>query len=306
MNREVGKKDRTGGSQGGKRTDSPAKSGRPTSQPRPPISDISSQQTNTGQPASIIRAPGSASRVPPSNLRIQKFLAQAGVASRRAAEELIRQGRIEVNGQRAELGMRVDPLQDRVLVNGKPVAIQNKRVLLAFCKPRDCVTTASDPQRRKTVFDFLPDFGVRIFPVGRLDYDAEGLLLLTNDGELANRLLHPRYGISKIYEVKIKGHPGRKALEILRSGVILEEGRTSPADVEILRELEAAAWLRITIHQGWNRQLKRMGEAVGHPVLKIRRIAYGPVRLGRLNPGEHRLLSPGETRRIYETAGIGQ
>ncbi len=237
-------------------------------------------------------------------MRLQKFLAQAGVASRRAAEELIRQGRVEVNGRKAELGLSVDPLKDRVRLDGKSVTLRTQRVLLSFYKPRGCVTTASDPQGRTTVLDFLPDFGARIFPVGRLDYDAEGLLLFTNDGELANRLLHPRYGISKVYDVKIKGHPDKKAIEQLRSGVRIEEGVTAPAEVEIIRELPNAAWLRITLHQGWNRQIKRMGLAVGHPVLRIRRIAYGPVRLGRLSPGRHRLLRLDEIRKIYEEAGL--
>ncbi|MGA2026420.1 MAG: pseudouridine synthase [Syntrophobacteraceae bacterium] len=239
-------------------------------------------------------------------MRLQKFLAQAGVASRRAAEELIRQGRVEVNGVKAQLGVSVDPLKDRVLLDGKPVTLRTQRIVLAFYKPRGCVTTASDPRDRRTVLDFFPDFGVRIFPVGRLDYDAEGLLLLTNDGELANRLLHPRYGISKVYDVKIKGHPDKNAIEQLRSGVRIEEGVTAPAEVEIIRELPNAAWLRIILHQGWNRQIKRMGLAVGHPVLKIRRIAYGPVRLGTLSPGRHRLLRLDEIRKIYEEAGLNR
>jgi 23S rRNA pseudouridine2605 synthase len=237
-------------------------------------------------------------------MRLQKFLAQAGVASRRAAEELIRQGRVEVNGGTAQLGLSVDPLKDRVRLDGKPVTLRAQRILLAFYKPRGCVTTVSDPQGRRTVLDFLPDFGARIFPVGRLDYDAEGLLLFTNDGELANRLLHPRYGISKVYDVKIKGHPDKKAIEQLRSGVRIEEGVTAPAEVEIIRELPNAAWLRITLHQGWNRQIKRMGLSVGHPVLRIRRIAYGPVRLGTLSPGRHRLLGLDEIRKIYEEASL--
>lgn len=237
-------------------------------------------------------------------MRLQKFLAQAGVASRRAAEELIRQGRVEVNGGTAQLGLSVDPLKDRVRLDGKPVTVRTQRIFLAFYKPRGCVTTVSDPQGRRTVLDFLPDFGARIFPVGRLDYDAEGLLLFTNDGELANRLLHPRYGISKVYDVKIKGHPDEKAIEQLRSGVRIEEGVTAPAEVEIIRELPNAAWLRITLHQGWNRQIKRMGLSVGHPVLRIRRIAYGPVRLGTLSPGRHRLLGLDEIRKIYEEASL--
>jgi len=237
-------------------------------------------------------------------MRLQKFLAQAGIASRRAAEELIRQGRVEVNGVKAQLGLSVDPLKDLVRLDGKPVTLRTNRIVLAFYKPSGCVTTASDPQGRRTVLDFFPDFEERIYPVGRLDYDAEGLLLLTNDGELANRLLHPRYGISKVYDVKIKGHPDKNAIEQLRSGVRIEEGVTAPAEVEIIRELPNAAWLRITLHQGWNRQIKRMCLAVGHPVLRIRRIAYGPVRLGTLSPGRHRLFRLDEIRKIYEEAGL--
>ncbi len=237
-------------------------------------------------------------------MRLQKFLAQAGVGSRRSAEELIRQGRVVVNGERATLGCSVDPLKDRIRLDGRPVIVKTQKILLAFYKPRGCVTTMSDPQGRSTVLDFLPDFGTRVFPVGRLDYDAEGLILLTNDGELANRLLHPRYGISKVYDVKIKGHPDKKAIEQLRTGVRIEEGLTAPAEVEIIRELPNAAWLRITLHQGWNRQIKRMGLAVGHPVLKIRRIVYGPVRLGSLRPGRHRLLGPDEIRKIYKEASL--
>jgi pseudouridine synthase len=237
-------------------------------------------------------------------MRLQKFLAQAGVCSRRAAEELIRQGRVEVNGDRAELGRSVDPLRDRISLDAKPVSLPAQRLVIALYKPTGCVTTASDPQGRRTVLDFFPGLGVRIFPVGRLDYDAEGLLLLTNDGELANRLLHPRYGISKVYDVKVKGRPGKKAIEQLRSGVRLQEGLTAPAGVETIRELPGAAWIRVTLHQGWNRQIKRMGQAVGHPVLKIRRIAYGPVRIGALRPGLYRFLSPGEIRRLYEEASL--
>lgn len=237
-------------------------------------------------------------------IRLQKFLARAGIASRRAAEELIRQGRVEVNGIKPEIGSRVDPLRDEVRLDGRIVALENQRVYLLLHKPRNCITTARDPGGRSTVFDFLPDLGLRIFPVGRLDFDAEGLLLLTNDGELANRLLHPRYGISKVYEVKVKGHPETGALERLRSGIELDEGTTAPARTEVLRKLPGAAWLRMELHQGWNRQIKRMGEAVGHPVLRIRRIAYGPLRLGKMRPGEFRMLEPDEIRRIYKDAGL--
>jgi len=239
-------------------------------------------------------------------IRLQKFLARAGIASRRAAEEMIRQGRVEVNGAIPEIGSRVDPARDEIRLDGKRVSLENQLVYVALNKPRNCITTARDPQGRSTVFDFLPRLDVRIFPVGRLDYDAEGLLLLTNDGELANRLLHPRYGISKIYEVKVKGIPDRGALQRLRSGIELEEGVTGPAGAGILRELPGAAWIRIELHQGWNRQIKRMCEVVGHPVLKLRRIAYGPVRLGKLRPGEFRLLERDEIRRIYRDAGLDE
>lgn len=239
-------------------------------------------------------------------IRLQKFLAQAGISSRRGAEEMIRQGRVKVNGKPAEIGSQVDPSKDEVRLDGKSIFLRAQKVYLAFNKPGGCITTMRDPQGRKTVFDFLPALSQRIFPVGRLDYDAEGLLLLTNDGELSNRLLHPRYGISKVYEVKVKGRPSLKALEKLRSGVELEDGVTAPALVDLIRELPGSTWLRITLHQGWNRQLKRMGEAVGHPVLKIKRIAYGPVRLGALRPGEFRDLRADEMRRIFDQAGIGK
>jgi len=226
------------------------------------------------------------------------------VASRRASEEMIRQGRVEVNGRKAEIGCQVDPLKDIVRLDGKAVRLIEEKLYLAFYKPRNCITSARDPRGRKTVFDFLPRLRSRIFHVGRLDYDAEGLLLLTNDGMAANRLLHPRYGISKIYEVKVKGHPDRKTLDRLRSGIVLEEGTTAPAGAEVIRDLPDATWLRIVLHQGWNRQIKRMCEAVGYPVLRIKRIAYGPVRLGSLRPGDYRSLEPNELQRLLKQSGL--
>ena len=226
------------------------------------------------------------------------------MASRRASEEMIRQGRVEVNGRKAEIGCQVDPLKDIVRLDGKAVRLIEEKLYLAFYKPRNCITSARDPRGRKTVFDFLPRLRSRIFHVGRLDYDAEGLLLLTNDGMAANRLLHPRYGISKIYEVKVKGHPDRKTLDRLRSGIVLEEGTTAPAGAEVIRDLPDATWLRIVLHQGWNRQIKRMCEAVGYPVLRIKRIAYGPVRLGSLRPGDYRSLEPNELQRLLKQSGL--
>jgi len=241
------------------------------------------------------------------SVRLQKALAEAGYCSRRAAEELIRQGRVFVNGQAVtEMGLRVNPDEDEIRVGQDLIASQNPKIYLLFYKPKQCVTTLSDPQGRKTVLDYIPRFPVRLFPVGRLDYDAEGLLLLTNDGELAHRLQHPSFGVRKSYEVKVKGHPDESVLDRLRSGIVLEEGKTSPAEVTSDGILPKATWLRIVIHQGWYRQIKRMAEAVGHPVLKIKRVGYGPLGLGELIPGKYRPLSDSEVRRLYRMVHLAE
>lgn len=233
-------------------------------------------------------------------IRLQKVLAQAGLGSRRAAEEMIRQGRVAVNGRIVrELGTRVHPEIDEIRVDGAPVTPEPKKVVLLFNKPANCVTTVRDPRGRKTVMDYIPRMGIRLFPVGRLDYDAEGLLLLTNDGLLAHRLQHPRHGVSKIYEVKVRGIPDSEALKQLRSGVSLARGRTAPAQVWVLRQTAGSSWLKIVLHQGWYRQIKQMGEAVGHPVLKIRRVAYGPLRLGALKPATFRFPTSREILELY-------
>jgi len=242
-----------------------------------------------------------------ADIRIQKVLAQAGVASRRASEEMIRQGRVEVNGRTiTDMGCRVDPEADEIRVDRVLIRTAQPKVYLLFYKPRHCVTTLRDPQGRQTVMDLIPDPGVRLFPVGRLDYDAEGLLVLCNDGLLANRLQHPRYGVSKTYEVKVKGHPDERALHRLRSGVALSEGMTAPAGVSVLRLLGDAAWLKIVLHQGWYRQIKRMGEAVGNPVLRIKRTAYGPLTLEKLTPGSFRPLAPEEVRKLYRMVHLDE
>lgn len=234
-------------------------------------------------------------------IRLQKVLAQAGVASRRSSEEMIRQGRVRVNGQVVtELGRRVDPERDEIVVDDAPVVQSQARVYYLFYKPTGCVTTLKDPQGRRTIRDWFPESSERLFPVGRLDYDAEGLLILTNDGFLANRLQHPRYGVSKTYQVKVKGIPDRETLRQLAQGVLLEEGRTAPARVRVLRRLAGAAWLEIVLHQGWYRQIKRMCGQLGYPVLKIKRIGYGPLVLGSMKPGEVRRLSSLEVKKLYE------
>jgi 23S rRNA pseudouridine2605 synthase len=242
-----------------------------------------------------------------TEIRLQKVLAQAGVSSRRGAEEFIRQGRVSVNGKIVkELGTTADPELDEIRLDGKPIAVSHRKEYLLFYKPKFCVTTLSDPQGRQTVMDYIPDTGLRLFPVGRLDYDAEGLLLMTNDGPLSNRLQHPRYGVHKSYEVKVQGHPDDRALQQLRSGVRLEDGVTAPAEVALLKVLPKAAWIRVVLHQGWNRQIKRMGEAVGHPVLKIRRVAYGPLTLGNLKPGSFRKLDRAEVQRLYQLVQLDE
>jgi 23S rRNA pseudouridine2605 synthase len=232
-------------------------------------------------------------------VRLQKVIAQSGLTSRRAAEQLIREGRVAVNGMTVtELGVRVDPECDEVSVDAQRLRLEEPKVYLLFHKPKGCVTTLSDPQGRKKVADFVGKINARVYPVGRLDYDAEGLLLLTNDGVLAHRLQHPRYGVPKVYEVKVAGHPGDDALQQLRTGVQLEEGKTAPAGVEVLRLLPRGCWLRIVLHQGWNRQIKRMCAVVGHPVVKIKRVAYGPLTLGRLTAGTFRPLTAKELRAL--------
>jgi len=233
-------------------------------------------------------------------IRLQKVIAQGGIASRRAAEALILQGRVTVNGAVVDrLGSAVDPDVDEVRVDRRIVRLERPKVYYMLHKPAGCVTTLKDPQGRETVMDLARKLPERVFPVGRLDYDAQGLLLLTNDGPLAHRLQHPRYAIPKTYLVKVKGHPDESTLQRLRSGVPLREGRTAPAKARVTERLADAAWLKITLHQGWNRQIKRMGEAVGHRVLKIKRILYGPLVLADLPPGKLRPLTPGEVHRLY-------
>lgn len=222
--------------------------------------------------------------------RLQKVIARAGIASRRRAEELIASGRVRVNGQVVtELGVRVDPATDRVEVDGRPVVFP-RLVYLMLHKPRGVVTTLRDPQGRATVLDLVPGVPERLFPVGRLDYDSEGLLVLTNDGELAHRLMHPSFEVVKVYRVCVAGKVTGAALKRLREGVMLDDGMTAPARVQVLSRREDGTWLEIGIHEGRNRQVRRMAKAVGLSVRRLIRIAYGPLRLGNLPPGKFRFL----------------
>jgi 23S rRNA pseudouridine2605 synthase len=229
-------------------------------------------------------------------VRLQKVLAQAGIGSRRACEELIAEGRVTVNGEMAKLGRRVDVDIDRVEIDGVPLSIRPGLVYYLLNKPAGVVTTASDPEGRRTVVQLVPD-APRVFPVGRLDADTEGLLLLTNDGDLTFRLTHPRFGVEKEYLAQVEGNPSPKAVRQLREGVELEDGMTAPAKVSLVPPNA----LRITIHEGRNRQVRRMCEAVGHPVVRLVRTRIGPLAERGLKPGEWRMLTREEVRAL-ETA----
>ena len=240
-----------------------------------------------------------------ATIRLQKWLARCGIGSRRACEQLIRQGHVLVNGQRATLGMRIDPEQEIIAINGKPLKPPPAPVYMMLHKPPGYVTTRKDPHAPHTVMELLKGLTIPVFPVGRLDADAEGLLLLTNDGELANRLLHPRYKVAKTYRVWVQGAPNEAALRQLREGVLLEEGRTAPAKVRLIRRQRHRSILEVTLHEGRKRQIKRMCAAVGHPVQRLVRIAFGPLRLPRdLPPGAWRELTPAEREALLHAAGL--
>lgn len=240
-----------------------------------------------------------AGQAPPGGERLQKVLARAGVASRRAIEELIDGGRVTVNGDVAVLGRRVDPEQDRVEVDGVRVVLSSRFVYYLLHKPAGVVTTASDPQGRSTVVGLVPA-EPRVFPVGRLDAATEGLLLLTNDGDLAHRLTHPSFGVDKEYLVSVGRPVAAGDLRRLRQGIDLDDGRTAPARVA----QPSPGLLRITIHEGRNRQVRRMCAALGLPVQRLVRVRIGPLSDRRLAPGEWRPLGPGEIQAL-ETAVAG-
>jgi 23S rRNA pseudouridine2605 synthase len=235
---------------------------------------------------------------PAGGERLQKVLAQAGLGSRRACEILIDEGRVEVNGEVATLGRRVDPEHDHVTVDGVTLPVRPGLVYYLLNKPAKVVTTASDPEGRPTVLDLVPA-EPRVFPVGRLDWDTEGLLLLTNDGALTHELTHPSRGVPKTYLVEVAGIPGRAALRRLRDGVELDDGPTAPARARITQTTPTGAALEIVIHEGRNRQVRRMCEAVGHPVRRLVRTRFGPLRDNRLAPGQWRPLEPAEIRALY-------
>jgi 23S rRNA pseudouridine2605 synthase len=223
--------------------------------------------------------------------RLQKILAQAGVASRRQAEVLIVEGKVQVNGQVVkELGTKVDPINDSIVVKGKQVTLEQKRTFL-FYKPLYVITSMSDPQGRKVIPDFFHQIPERVYPVGRLDFDTEGLLLVTNDGELANHLLHPRFEVKKQYVATVKGIPDESVIRRLRKGVQLEDGITAPAEVTVMNTTGENAKLKVTIHEGRNRQIRRMCKEVGFPVMHLVRTRLVNLTLRGLKRGEYRELT---------------
>ena len=238
--------------------------------------------------------------------RLQKILSAAGVASRRASEQLILEGRVTVNGETVrELGTKADPAKDAIKVDGRRIKTEITHRYIVLYKPKGYVTTRSDPEKRRTVMDLIGQ-GDYIYPVGRLDYDSEGLLLMMTDGDLAARLMHPRHEVDKVYEVIVAGVPDAKAIAKLRKGVFIEGGRTSPATVHVENTVKGArptTKLTITIHEGRNRQIRKMCSAVGLPVRDLRRVKMGPIGLGRLKPGQWRDLTPDEVRRLQAAVG---
>lgn len=238
-------------------------------------------------------------------MRLQKALAQAGLASRRKAEELISQGRVEVNGVVVrELGTKVEPARDLIRVDGKLLKDRERKVYYVLYKPAEMVTTLSDPQGRPTIRDCLKGIEQRVFAVGRLDWDAEGALLVTNDGELANRLMHPRYQVPRTYLAKVKGVPDEATLGKLRAGVRLEDGIAKPERVHMERETERNSWLHLVVHEGRPHLVKRLCAAVGHPVVRLFRPQYGGVGVEGLRPGQYRPLDAPEIEMLRK-AGPG-
>lgn len=233
--------------------------------------------------------------------RIQKIIAQAGIASRREAERLIIEGRVTLNGKVVtELGTKADPEKDYIKVSGKLITRPEPKAYVILYKPRGYVTTTSDPEGRPTIMELLEKVKGRVFPVGRLDYDTEGLILCTNDGELAHRLQHPRHEVPKTYLAKVDGVPTHEEIAKLRNGIRLEDGMTAPARVKIIKKVEANTWLEIVIHEGRKHQVKRMCEAIGHSVIKLKRDGFAFLTLGDLKPGEFRHLTAEEIKKLKE------
>ena len=236
--------------------------------------------------------------------RLQKIISQAGIASRRAAEQLIAAGRVTVDGRAAVLGEKADPAAQRIAVDGTPLPRAERHVYYLLHKPTGYISTARDERGRRTVLDLLPEVRERIYPVGRLDGDTSGLLLITNDGTLMNGLLHPRYEVSKTYVAQVAGQVTEQSLEQLRRGLQLEDGMTAPAKARLLGSRGGLSKVEVTIHEGRNRQVRRMFSAIGCDVRKLKRVRFAFLSLKDVAVGQHRPLTPKEVDRLYQLAGI--
>lgn len=237
--------------------------------------------------------------------RLQKVMARAGVASRRRCEEMITSGMVKVNGKViTELGTRVDTARDKIQVGGEILFLSPRKYYILMYKPRGYVTTLSDEKGRKKVTDLLKGVPARVYPVGRLDYDSEGLLLLTNDGDLTYALTHPKHRVPKTYLARVAGVPTPDKLEQMAKGLVLDDGPTAPAGVRLVGEREGKALLEITIHEGRNRQVRRMCEHIGHPVLRLQRIRFANLGIEGLRPGQYRHLTGDELKKLKEKAGL--
>jgi 23S rRNA pseudouridine2605 synthase len=232
--------------------------------------------------------------------RLQKILAKAGIASRRGAEELIRQGKITVDGKVVtEMGCRLDPEKHKIAFEGKQISAEEEKIYLLLNKPKGYVTTLKDPQGRPIVTALLKGIKARVFPVGRLDFDTEGALILTNDGDFAQRILHPSFEIERTYLAIVAGHPSEKTLHLLEEGIELEGKKTWPAKVRVVKKTKKSTTIETTIHEGRKRQVRKMFQAIGHRVLHLKRIAYGNLKLGELPTGKYRLLTPPEINHFF-------
>ena len=249
------------------------------------------------------KGPGIRAEAPnPDEMRLNKFLAESGVASRRGADDLIAEGAVTINGKKVyELGLKVNVKEDRVLVNGKPVRPEIRKLYIIFNKPKGVMTTMEDPEGRPCIAEYFTNLEQRVYPVGRLDYDSEGLLLMTNDGEFAQRVTHPKHEVFKTYLVKVNGQPTEQHLLKLRTGVTIIGGRVAAREVERLRGTASDKydWFKIVIGEGKNRQVRRMFEKIGFDVMKLQRVAIGRLKMGGLARGEWAMLTEDEVEKIF-------
>jgi 23S rRNA pseudouridine2605 synthase len=235
------------------------------------------------------------------SIRINKYISQAGVASRRGADKLITDGHVQINGKIVkDLSTKVDPKKDTVKVQGKIIKPQNQLIYLMFHKPKSTLTTMEDPLERKTVADYLAQFPVRLYPVGRLDWNTEGLLLFTNDGDFANKITHPQTEIPKTYIVKVEGEPKPEKIEKLKKGVTIVGGKVRFRSIERMKKSDTKhSWFKVVLTQGLNRQIRNMFEKIGHDVLKLQRISIGSLELGNLQRGDFQLLTETQYKKIF-------